>query len=105
MRIWIWLAALLLGDTLPHSMLARGFGATWTINAYNTVFLLAALGLHGRPRSFLRACRDGVSASRGIIVQLPFYAGIFGLIALIRSRSMSTPPSRVCSFPRVAPSG
>jgi short-chain fatty acids transporter len=80
MRVWVWLAVLLLGYPLLHSMVTRGFGATWTINAYNTVFLLAALVLHGRPLPFLRACRDGVDASWGIILQFPFYAGIFGLM-------------------------
>lgn len=80
LRAWVWLAALLLGYPLLHSMVTRGFGATWTINAYNTVFLIAALLLHGRPLPFLRACRDGVEASWGIIVQFPFYAGIFGLM-------------------------
>jgi short-chain fatty acids transporter len=79
-RIWVWLAALLLGYPLLHSMVTRGFGATWNINAYNTLFLLAALLLHGRPLPFLRACRDGVDAAWGIIVQFPFYAGIFGLM-------------------------
>jgi len=79
-RVWIWLAALLLGYPLLHSLVTRGFGSTWTINAYNTVFLLAALLLHGRPLPFLRACRDGVDAAWGIILQFPFYAGIFGLM-------------------------
>ncbi len=44
------------------------------------MFLSAALLLHGRPLSFLRACRRGVDAAWGIIVQFPFYAGIFGLM-------------------------
>ena len=46
----------------------------------NATFLVAALLLHGRPLSFLRACRDGVDAAWGIILQFPFYAGIFGLM-------------------------
>jgi short-chain fatty acids transporter len=79
-RGWVWLAALLLAYPLGHSMLTRGFGATWTINAYNAVFLVAALLLHGRPLPFLAACREGVQAAWGIILQFPFYAGIFGLI-------------------------
>ncbi len=79
-RAWVWLAALLLGYPLLHSLVTRGFGSTWTINAYNAVFLLAALLLHGRPLPFLRACRSGVDAAWGIILQFPFYAGIFGLM-------------------------
>ena len=79
-RGWVWLAALLLAYPLGHSIVNRGFGTSWTINAYNATFLTAALLLHGRPLSFLRACRQGVDAAWGIILQFPFYAGIFGLM-------------------------
>jgi short-chain fatty acids transporter len=79
-RGWIWLAAALLAYPLGHSIVHRGFGTSWTINAYNATFLTAALLLHGRPLSFLRACRQGVDAAWGIIIQFPFYAGIFGLM-------------------------
>lgn len=79
-RGWTLLAAVLLAYPLIHSMVTRGFGASWTINAYNTVFLAVALLLHGRPTSFLRACRHGVVSAWGIILQFPFYAGIFGVI-------------------------
>ncbi len=77
---WVWLAVILLVYPLGHSIATRGFGVSWTINAYNVVFLSLALALHGRPLSFLRACRDGVDAAWGIILQFPFYAGIFGLM-------------------------
>jgi len=79
-RGWVWLAIILLAYPLGHSIATIGFGVSWTINAYNTVFLCIALALHGRPLSFLRACREGVDAAWGIIVQFPFYAGIFGLM-------------------------
>jgi short-chain fatty acids transporter len=79
-RGWIWLAALLLAYPLGHSFVTAGVGATWTINAYNATFLVTALLLHGRAGSFLVACRQGVDAAWGIILQFPFYAGIFGLM-------------------------
>jgi short-chain fatty acids transporter len=79
-RGWAWLAAVLIAYPLGHSILTRGFGSSWTINAYNMVFLAAALLLHGRPVSFLRACRRGTEAAWGIILQFPFYAGIFGIM-------------------------
>jgi len=79
-RGWPWLAALLLAYPLGHSIVTRGFGTSWTIDAYNVFFLVAALLLHGRPLPFLRACRRGVDSAWGIIVQFPFYAGIFGLM-------------------------
>lgn len=79
-RGWIWLAVILFAYPLGHSFVNEGFGTSWTINAYNTVFLVTAMLLHGRPLSFLRACRAGVDSAWGIIVQFPFYAGIFGLM-------------------------
>jgi short-chain fatty acids transporter len=80
LRLWVLLAAVLLAYPLGHSIAVRGFGTSWTINAYNAVFLAAALLLHGRPLPFLRACRDGVDAAWGIILQFPFYGGIFGIM-------------------------
>ncbi|MBW2314118.1 MAG: short-chain fatty acid transporter [Deltaproteobacteria bacterium] len=79
-RGWVLLAVVLLAYPLVHSILTRGFGTSWTINAYNIVFLVVALLLHGRALSFLAACRRGLDATWGIIVQFPFYAGIFGLM-------------------------
>ncbi|MCA9510751.1 MAG: short-chain fatty acid transporter [Myxococcales bacterium] len=79
-RGWVWLAAALLAIPLVHAVATRGFGSSWTIDAYNATFLALALVLHGRPQPFLRACREGVDAAWGIIVQFPFYAGIFGLM-------------------------
>ncbi len=79
-RGWVWLAALLIVWALGSQILERGFGRAWTINAYNMTFLAAALLLHQQPVSFLRACRRGVDTAWGIIVQFPFYAGIFGLM-------------------------
>ena len=42
-------------------------GATWTIDAYNSLFLILALALHGRPLAFLRACRAGIDSAWGIV--------------------------------------
>ena len=79
-RGWIILAALLIGYPLGYSMVTRGFGATWTINAYNAVFLVAALLLQGRPSNLVRAFSNGARTASGVILQFPFYAGIFGVI-------------------------
>jgi short-chain fatty acids transporter len=79
-RGWVVLAVVLLAWPLGHSIVTRGFGTSWTIDAYNVVFLATALALHGRALSFLAACRRGVDGAWGIILQFPFYAGIFGLM-------------------------
>lgn len=80
LRFWVLLAIVLLAYPLGHAIVTKGFGTSWTINAYNVTFLVLALLLHGRAPSFLRACRNGVDSAWGIIVQFPFYAGIFGLL-------------------------
>ena len=79
-RGWTWLAVILLSYPLGYAIATQGFGTSWTINAYNVTFLVLALVLHGKPLPFLRACRAGVDSAWGIIVQFPFYAGIFGLL-------------------------
>lgn len=79
-RGWTWLAGTLLAYPLGYAIVTQGFGASWTINAYNTVFLALALLLHGRATAFLNACRDGTEAAWGIILQFPFYGGIFGIL-------------------------
>ncbi len=77
---WLWLAAALIAYPLGHAIATQGFGTAWTINSYNMAFLVVALLLHRRPLTFLRACRQGVDAAWGIILQFPFYSGIFGLM-------------------------
>lgn len=79
---WSWMAALLLAYPLGYGFIHAGFGATWTINAYNASFFVLALVLHRNPLSFLAACRAGLDKAWGIVIQFPFYAGIFGLITL-----------------------
>jgi short-chain fatty acids transporter len=79
-RGWIILAAVLIAYPLGHSFVTRGFGATWTINAYNAVFLVAALLLQRRPSHIVRAFSSGAKTASGVILQFPFYAGIFGVI-------------------------
>ena len=55
-RGWTILAAILIGYPLGYSLVTRGFGATWTINAYNASFLVAALLLQaGRRTSCARS--------------------------------------------------
>jgi len=79
-RGWIILAAILIGYPLGYSIVTRGFGASWTINAYNAVFLVTALLLQGRPSNLVRAFGSGARTASGVILQFPFYAGIFGVI-------------------------
>lgn len=79
-RGWVLLAVVLIAYPLGRSLVTQGFGATWTINSYNMVFLVAALLVHGRPSAFLHAVRNGTSTAAGVILQFPFYGGIFGVL-------------------------
>jgi short-chain fatty acids transporter len=79
-RGWVLLAVVLIGYPLGHSIITRGFGASWNINSYNAVFLVGALLLQGRPSNVVRAFGNGARTASGVILQFPFYAGIFGVI-------------------------
>jgi len=59
----------------------RGFVAAVDLNNFNMAFLAAGLLLHGRPKSFLQAVGRSVPATSGVLIQFPFYAGIFGMIS------------------------
>jgi len=59
----------------------KGFTAAVDLNNFNMAFLAAGLLLHGGPRSFLHAVGRSVPATAGVLIQFPFYAGVFGLIA------------------------
>jgi short-chain fatty acids transporter len=59
----------------------KGPVAVLDLNNFNFTFLTLGLLLHGRPRSFLRAVAKSVPATAGVLIQYPFYAGIFGLIS------------------------
>lgn len=59
----------------------KGAVATLDLNTFNLIFLALGLLLHWRPRSFLRAVANAVPATAGVLIQFPFYAGIFGLIS------------------------
>lgn len=50
------------------------------INLLNFVFLFMGLALHSSPQSFWRAAEQGGKLVFGVIVQFPFYAGMYGII-------------------------
>lgn len=59
----------------------RGWRGALDLNNFNFIFLTAGMLLHWRPRRFLRAVSQSVPAVAGVLIQFPFYAGIFGMIA------------------------
>jgi len=50
-------------------------------NTINLILLILALVLHWRPLSLVAAVRGGAQAASGVLLQYPFYGGIFGMIA------------------------
>lgn len=67
---------------LVQVLAARGPLAALDLNTYNLLFLMLGLLLHWRPRSFVRAVNDAIPATAGVLIQFPFYGGIFGIITL-----------------------
>ncbi len=69
----------LLGLSGLWSLYADG-GYRVSLNVFNFAFLFLALLLHPSPASFTRAAARGASYLYGIVIQFPFYAGMYGLI-------------------------
>jgi short-chain fatty acids transporter len=67
---------------LAQVFAARGPLAALDLNTYNLLFLMVGLLLHWRPRSFTRAINGAVPATSGVLIQFPFYGGIFGIITM-----------------------
>src|SRR5713226_8254232 len=67
---------------LLQVLAARGPLAALDLNTYNLLFLMLGLLLHWRPRSFIRAVNNAVPSTAGVLIQFPFYGGIFGIITL-----------------------
>jgi short-chain fatty acids transporter len=59
----------------------QGALAALDLNTYNLIFITVGLLLHWRPKRFLRAVSQAVPATGGVLIQFPFYAVIFGMIA------------------------
>jgi len=67
---------------LGQVVAARGPLAALDLNTYNLLFLMVGLLLHWRPRSFTRAVNEAVPATSGVLIQFPFYGGIFGIVTM-----------------------
>lgn len=52
-----------------------------SLNNYNFMMLMLGLLLCGTPEQFCKCVAGAIGSTWGIIIQFPFYAGIFGLIA------------------------
>ena len=57
----------------------RGFAGI-NLDVVNFAFLMVGVLLHWTPASFLKSAQEGGTFIWGVVVQFPFYAGIFGII-------------------------
>ena len=69
----------LLGATAFYSLYVEG-GSRVSLNVLNFAFLFLALLMHPSPASFTRAATKGATYLHGVVIQFPFYAGMYGLI-------------------------
>ena len=77
---WVgWIAGALGVIWLVQHFATKGMGGL-TLNALNFTFLTLAVLLHGRATSLLAAAEEGVRLVSGVVLQFPFYAGIYGII-------------------------
>jgi short-chain fatty acids transporter len=65
---------------LAKLFIARGPSAALDLNNYNFIFLMLGMLLHWTPRAFIKAVTASVPATAGVLIQFPFYAGIFALM-------------------------
>jgi short-chain fatty acids transporter len=73
--------ALLMVGFLILQVRDKGLVAALDLNNFNLAFLAFGILLHLRPSSFLSAVGRAVPATSGVLIQFPFYAGIFGIIS------------------------
>jgi short-chain fatty acids transporter len=59
----------------------QGALAALDLNTYNLIFITVGLLLHWRPKRFMRAVAECIPATGGVLIQFPFYAVIYGMIA------------------------
>ncbi len=59
---------------------SKPIGQAVDLNTVNFILLFAAVLLHWTPARFLAACKEGGVFLWGIVIQFPFYAGIYGII-------------------------
>lgn len=64
---------------IASTVAVKGFAAI-DLNFVNFTFLMLGVLLHWTPSSFLKSAEEGGGYIWGVVVQFPFYAGIFGII-------------------------
>lgn len=64
---------------LSWEVATKGFANSVNLNNINLLFLMLGVLFHWTPWTFLKAAEEAGKAVWGVVIQFPFYAGIFGL--------------------------
>jgi short-chain fatty acids transporter len=100
-RSWLLTIPIL---ALGVAYLARKLSPTrLDVNLINLTLLLIGFALHGTPARLMRAVRDAVPATWGVLLQFPFYAGIAGMIALTKLNERIAHAMVAVASPRTFP--
>ncbi len=73
-----WLLSILGFSYIIYYFIQNGFSLN--LNIVNFLFMFTGILLHGTPKRYINAVKEGVKGSSGIILQFPFYAGIMGMM-------------------------
>jgi short-chain fatty acids transporter len=65
---------------LTELFITKGVLAALDLNTYNFLFIMLGMLLNWPPHAFIKAVAASVPATAGVLIQFPFYAGIFGLM-------------------------
>jgi short-chain fatty acids transporter len=76
----LFIAAIALIYLVRHFVDQANPIAALDLNTINMILLIGALVLHWRPHRLVAAVREGAGAASGVLLQFPFYGGIFGMI-------------------------
>lgn len=77
---WIPKGVGTLGLLAVFSIFYQEGGRAFNLDTINLLFLFCGILLHPNLASFLAAFREGIHSTSGVILQFPFYAGIYGIL-------------------------
>lgn len=79
--MWIQILIGVVGLCLViYNIVKDGLGQL-SFGSVNMLFLMLALILHRTPSNVSKAARSAITSISGVILQFPFYAGIFGILS------------------------
>jgi len=78
--VFMWVAGLAGLFWVGKFLYTKGV-ANLDLNTLNFTFLIIGVLMHGTPAAFMDSVKKAATTVFGVIIQFPFYAGIFGMIS------------------------